>query len=145
MAKKIVIVDDNAILSEAISMCLRWRGYSVQVCRSSADAYLYISVERPDLLVLDPGLPDSDGWELVGLLAEHESTETIPIVVVSIQDPDRRSLAKVRPYAYIQKPFDMGQLIQTIENGLDERLCLVNVKNTPAIQEEGGIENEYRK
>jgi len=139
MAKKIVIVDDNAILSEAISMCLRWRGHSVQVCRSSADAYLYISVEQPDLLILDPGPPDSDGWQLVNFLAECELAEIVPIIVVSIQDPDRRNLTKVRPFAYIQKPFDMRQLIQTVEEGLGEGLCLANVKHTPAIQEEGGI------
>ena len=139
MAKKIVIVDDNAILSEVISMCLRWRGHSVQVCRGSADAYLQISAEQPDLLILDPGPPDSDGWQLVNFLAEREFTEIVPIIVVSIQDPDRRNLAKVRPFAYIQKPFDMGQLLQTVEMGLDEGLCLANVKHTPAIQEEGGI------
>ena len=120
MAKKIVIVDDNVLLSEAMSMCLRWRGHSVQVCRSRADAYLYISAEQPDLLVLDPGLPDGDGWQLVNLLAERELTEMMPIIVVSIQDPDRKSLAKVKPYAYIQKPFDMGQLMQTIENGFGD-------------------------
>ena len=139
MAKKIVIVDGNTILSEAMSMCLRWRGYSVRVCHSIADAYLHISAEQPDLMVLDPGLPDSDGWQLVDLLAEREFTEIVPIIVVSIQDPDRRNLAKVRPYAYIQKPFDMGQLIQTIENGLDERLCLANAKHASTIQDEGGI------
>ena len=121
MAKKIVIVDDNAILSEAISMCLRWRGHSVQVCHGSADAYLHISAEQPDLLILDPGLPDSDGWQLVNFLAEREPTEMVPIIVVSIHDPDRRNLARVKPYAYIQKPFDMGQLMQTIDEGLGER------------------------
>lgn len=120
MTKKIVIVDDNAILSEAMSMCLRWRGHSVQVCHGSADAYLHISAEQPDLLVLDPGLPDSDGWQLANLLAERELTEMVPIIVVSIQDPDRRNLARVKPYAYIQKPFDMGQLMQTIDKGLGE-------------------------
>ena len=120
MAKKIMIVDDNVLLSEAMSMCLRWRGHSVRVCRSGADAYLYISAEQPDLLVLDPGLPDGDGWQLINLLAERELTEIVPIIVVSIQDPDRKSLAKVKPYAYIQKPFDMGQLMQTIENGFGD-------------------------
>lgn len=121
MAKKIVIVDDNAILSEAMSMCLRRRGHSVQVCRGSADAYLKISADQPDMLVLDPGRPNSDGWQLVSLLAEHKLTDMVPIIVVSIQDPDRRSLAIMKPYAYIQKPFDMGQLIQTVEQGLDEQ------------------------
>jgi DNA-binding response OmpR family regulator len=139
MAKKIVIVDDNALLSEAISMCLRWRGHSVQVCRGSADAYLQILAEQPDLLILDPGPPNSDGWQLVNFLAECEFTEIVPIIVVSIQDPDRRNLTKVRPFAYIQKPFDMGQLIQTVEKGLDKGLCLANVKHASAIQEEGGI------
>jgi len=121
MTKKIVIVDDNALLSEAMGMCLRRKGHSVQVCRSGADAYLHMSTEQPDLLVLDPGLPDSDGWQLVNLLTERQLTETLPIIVVSILDPDRKNLAKVRPYAYIQKPFDMGQLMQVIEKGLGER------------------------
>ena len=139
MAKKIVIVDDNAILSEVISMCLCWRGHSVQICRSSADAYLQILAEQPDLLILDPGPPDSDGWQLINFLAEYEFVEIVPIIVVSIQDPDRRNLTKVRPFAYIQKPFDMGQLIQAVGEGLDEGLCLSNLKHASVIQEEGGI------
>ena len=121
MAKKIVIVDDNAILSEAMSMCLRWKGHSVQVCHGSADAYLHISTEQPDMLILDPGLPDSDSWQLVNFLAEREPTEAVPVIVVSIQDPDRKSLARMKAFAYIQKPFDMGQLMQTIDEGLCER------------------------
>jgi DNA-binding response OmpR family regulator len=121
MAKKIVIVDDNAFLSEAMSACLRWRGHSVQVCHGSADAYLHISAEQPDMLILDPGLPDGDGWQLVNLLAERELNGMVPIIVVSVNDPDRRNLARVKPYAYIQKPFDMGQLMQTIDEGLGEQ------------------------
>jgi two-component system KDP operon response regulator KdpE len=121
MAKKIVIVDDNALLSEAMSACLRWRGHSVQVCHGSADAYLHISAEQPDMLILDPGIPDGDGWQLVNLLVERELNGMVPIIVVSVNDPDRKNLARVKPYAYIQKPFDMGQLMQTIDEGLGEQ------------------------
>ena len=116
--KKVVIVDDDSLLSKTIDMCLSRRGHDVKVFYSGADAAKYLFEEKPDSIVLDIRLPDCDGWFIAKLLEKLEWLEKVPIIVISVLEPDRRKVAEVKPYAYIQKPFDMGQLVQAVEGSL---------------------------
>lgn len=120
MGKKIVIVDDDVLLSEAVSIGLRERGHCVSVFHCGTDAAVHLSEDKPDLLVLDIRLPDCDGWSLARFLERLDLTDGIPLVMMSVLEPDRKMVAEVKPYAYIQKPFDVGQLMQTVERGLRE-------------------------
>jgi DNA-binding response OmpR family regulator len=76
--------------------------------------------EKPDSIVLDIRLPDCDGWFIAKLIDKLEGLEKVPVIVLSVLDPDRRKVAELKPYAYIQKPFDMGQLVQAVEGSLSE-------------------------
>ena len=116
--KKVVIVDDDTLLSKTIDICLSKRGHDVRVFYSGVDAVRYLFEEKPDSIVLDIRLPDCDGWFIARLLEKLEWSERVPIIVTSVLEPDRREVAEVKPYAYIQKPFDMGQLMQTVERSL---------------------------
>ena len=69
-------------------------------------------------MVLDIRLPDCDGWFLAKLLEKLHLAEKVPLIVISVLEPDRRKVAEVKPYAYIQKPFDMGRLMQAVEGSL---------------------------
>ncbi len=117
--KKIIVVDDDALLSKTIHICLSKKGHDVKVFYSGADAVGSLLEEKPDLLVLDIRLPDCDGWFLAKLLEKREWAEKVPLIIISVLEPDRRKVAEVKPYAYIQKPFDMGQLMQTVERSLN--------------------------
>ena len=117
--KKVVIVDDDTLLSKTIDICLSKRGHDVRVFYSGVDAVRYLFEEKPDSIVLDIRLPDCDGWFIARLLEKLEWSERVPIIVTSVLEPDRREVAEVKPYAYIQKPFDMGQLMQTVERSLN--------------------------
>ncbi len=117
--KKIMVVDDDALLSRTIHMCLSKKGHDVKVFYSGADAVKCLFEEKPDLLVLDIRLPDCDGWFLAKLLEKREWAEKVPLIIISVLEPDRGKVAEVKPYAYIQKPFDMGQLMQTVERSLN--------------------------
>jgi len=116
--KKIIIVDDDSILSKTIDMCLSKRGHDVKLSYSGVDAVKCLFEEKPDLLVLDIRLPDCDGWFLARLLKRMGWAQTVPLIIISVLEPDRGKVAEAKPYAYIQKPFDMGQLLQTIERSL---------------------------
>ena len=116
--KKIVVVDDDSLLSKTIDLCLSKRGHDVKVFYSGADIVTYLFGEKPDLIVLDIRLPDCDGWFISKLLEKLEWTEKVPVIVISVLEPDREKLAEAKPYAYIQKPFDMGQLVQAVEASL---------------------------
>ena len=116
--KKIIIVDDDALLTKTIHMCLSKKGHDVKVSFTGADAVRCLSEEKPDLLVLDIRLPDCNGWSLARLVEKRERAEKVPLIIISALEPDRERMAEVKPYAYIQKPFDMEQLIQTVERSL---------------------------
>ena len=118
---KIVIVDDDPLLSKTIDICLSKRGHDVSVFYSGADAVKHLFEEKPNSMVLDIMLPDCDGWFIANILGKLEWSEEVPIIVISVLEPDRRKVAEAKPYAYIQKPFDMGQLVQAVERSLGEK------------------------
>jgi DNA-binding response OmpR family regulator len=118
MGKKILVVDDDSIIAKIIDMSLSRRGHEVKVFHSGVDAVRHIFVERPDSVVLDIRLPDCDGWFIAKLLEKVEGLEKVPIIVTSVLEPDHRKVDEHRPYAYIQKPFDMGQLVEAVEGSL---------------------------
>ena len=123
--KRILVVDDDFLLAATIDMCLSKRGHKVKVFHSGANAVKHLFEERPDLMVVDIRLPDCEGWFLAEILKKLDLSQKVPFIVMSVLDPDRAKVAEAKPYAYIQKPFDMGQLIQAVEKGLDTEECLV--------------------
>lgn len=116
--KKIIIVDDDHLLTRTIDMGLRNRGYEVKVLYSAAAAVKSLIHEKPDLIVLDIRLPDCDGWFIPELLRELEMAQGVAVIVMSVLDPDREMIKLNKPYAFIQKPFDMGEFIHLVEKSL---------------------------
>ncbi|MFH0914089.1 MAG: response regulator [Chloroflexota bacterium] len=117
---RIVVIEDDSLLSQTIRMCLTKRGHEVKTFGNGVDAARHLMEEKPDLVVLDIRLPDCDGWFLASLLRKDTQAGRTPIVVISALEPDRSRMADTKPYAFIQKPFDMAQLVQTVEKGLKE-------------------------
>jgi DNA-binding response OmpR family regulator len=116
--KKIVIVDDDILLLKTMNIYLNKKGYDVTVFCNGTEAIMCSLEEKPDLLVLDIRLPDCDGWSLAKILEKHEWAKNVPLIIISACDPDRAKISEVKPYAYIQKPFEMEQLVQTVERSL---------------------------
>ena len=118
--KRIIIVDDDPLISKTINMCLSKRGHDVKVFYSGADMVKHLFDEKPDSILLDIRLPDCDGWFIARLLEKFNWARSVPLIVMSVLEPDRKKVAEFKPHAYIQKPFDMGFLIQTVEQSLGE-------------------------
>jgi DNA-binding response OmpR family regulator len=116
--KKILIVDDDRLVAKTIDMCLSKRGYQVKVLHNGAAAVKYLFEEKPDLMILDIRLPDCDGWFIMELLGKLEAAQKVRVIVISALEPDQRKVSEAKPYAYLQKPFDMGELIQIAEKSL---------------------------
>lgn len=120
-AKRILVVDDDSLLARTIHLCLSRRGHRVEVFHSGAGAIKQLFEEKPDLIVTDIRLPDCEGWFIAQLLEKMGLSEKIPLIVISVLDPDRAKIAAAKPQAYIQKPFDMGQLILAVETSLGQK------------------------
>ncbi len=118
--KKILVVDDDSLLAKTIDICLSRRGHRVDVFDNGAGAIKQLFEDTPDLIVADIRLPDCEGWFIAQLLEKLNLSQKIPLIIISVLDPDRSKLAAVKPKAYIQKPFDMGQLILAVERSLEQ-------------------------
>jgi DNA-binding response OmpR family regulator len=116
--KRIVIVDDDPLISKTINMCLSKRGHDVKVFYSGADMVKHLFDEKPDSILLDVRLPDCDGWFITRLLDKFGWARSVPVIMMSVLEPDSKKVAEFKPHAYIQKPFDIGLLIQTVEQSL---------------------------
>lgn len=116
--KKVMVVDSNTLLSRTIDICLGKKGHEVVAFSNGADAVKYLFEEKPDSVVLDIRLPDCDGWFIAKLVGKLGWSNDVPLIVVSALEPNSVKMSELKPYAYIQKPFDMGHLLQTIETSL---------------------------
>ena len=84
MAKRILIVDDDADIREATQLCLEITGHwEVLKAANGPDGIAIAQAERPDAILLDMMLPGMDGMTILKKLRENPTTQTIPIVILT--------------------------------------------------------------
>ena len=120
--KKILVVDDDVDQVEALAFRLRQQGYTVFNALNGADGFQRAQNERPDLVLLDLGLPDQEGLEVCAKLADDPDTCGTPVIVVSGQD--RPNIVRETRAAgcefYVRKPYDPNALLTLIQASLDQ-------------------------
>ncbi|HKS30034.1 MAG TPA: response regulator transcription factor [Pyrinomonadaceae bacterium] len=118
MAKRLLIVDDEAKLLRAVAITLREEGYEVTTARSGAEALVRINEGVPDLIVSDIRMPGMDGFKLARALRSNPRTALIPIIFLTAKDQREDRLAGIRTGvdAYLVKPFDPEELIAVVSN-----------------------------
>lgn len=116
MAKRLLIVDDEAKLLRAVAVDLRAEGYEVSTAASGAEALLNVAKSLPDLIISDIRMPGMDGYQLARRLRENPRTALIPIIFLSAKDTtaDRIEGFRVGVDAYVTKPFEPDELIAII-------------------------------
>lgn len=121
MKNKILIVDDEVMMTDLLSDFLSDRGYRTETANSSAEV-LELLPHKPDLIILDVNMPDMDGLELCQIIREHVSC---PIVFVTarITEQDKIIGLQYGGDDYITKPFSLEELLARIAAHLrrDER------------------------
>ena len=110
---KVLIVEDEQSISSFISMILTANGYDTIIVNTGEEALTMISSHCPDLIVLDLGLPDMDGLEVLRSVRKWSS---LPIVVVSARNHERDKVEALDYGAddYLVKPFEMKELMARI-------------------------------
>lgn len=114
---KVLIVEDEQRICNFISTVLDANGYDTLSAASGAEALSMISSHCPDLIILDLGLPDMDG---VDILREVRSWSSLPIIVVSARTRERDKVAALDLGAddYIEKPFGTSELLARIRTAI---------------------------
>jgi two-component system KDP operon response regulator KdpE len=118
----VLVVDDEAALVRALRINLTARGYAVMTANDGASALLAAATERPDLVLLDLGLPDIDGIEVI---RELRTWSAMPIIVLSArnQPADRIQALDTGADTYVTKPFGMEELLACLR-AAERRLAL---------------------
>jgi two-component system KDP operon response regulator KdpE len=106
---RVLLVEDDAATREAVARSLEAHGYGVTTAGDAADAFRRWDAERPDLILLDLGLPDLDGSAVVRHVRRDGVT---PILILSARADERDKVATLEAGAddYVTKPFGMDEL-----------------------------------
>ncbi len=112
--RSVLVVDDDREITSLIRHNLEDKGTQVVEAATGLDCMRILREARVDLIVLDIRLPDFSGWAILSLLRLTESLRHIPVIVVSVEPPDTALIKQFRPDDYIQKPFDIRDLLARV-------------------------------
>jgi len=106
----VLVVDDEIQIRRFLRISLEANGYAIEEAENGHDAVLKVARLRPDLIILDLGLPDMDGLEVIKRLREWSQ---VPVIVLSVRDTDRDKVALLDAGAddYLTKPFSVDELL----------------------------------
>ncbi|WP_159952011.1 response regulator [Rhizobium sp. 18065] len=115
--QRIVVVDDEPQILRFLRPALTAAGYDVVEAETGKQALALVATVAPDLLILDLGLPDMDGKDVI---AQLRSWNAIPIIVLSARDRETEKIAALDLGAddYLEKPFGIGELTARIRVAL---------------------------
>ncbi len=114
---KVLVVDDEIAIQRFLRAALNGQGFIVSEANTGQAALQAIALNRPDLVILDLGLPDMDGIEVTRQTREWSK---IPIIILSVREQEEDKIAALDAGAddYLTKPFGMGELLARIRTVL---------------------------
>jgi DNA-binding response OmpR family regulator len=118
--KRLLLVEDDRNAREGYRAYLTGAGFDVHALEGGADALVFARTERPDLIVLDLGLPDVDGWEVARQIKSDDLTVNIPIVAFSGRSMQHEQVSALRAGCdvYLTKPCEPSRLLATVRKML---------------------------
>ncbi len=116
MAKKILVVDDEADLLLMVSRGLEKRGYEVSDAKNGRDALALARQLVPDLLILDIYLPFMNGDEVAREVKQDEKLKHIPVILISsVSEGLTEKVDESGADAFLHKPFDLEELVSLVK------------------------------
>ena len=120
MSDKILVVDDEQDILRIVSFSLRKWGYEVITATNGREGLDKIAIEKPDLILLDTGMPVMNGFQMLEELRRNLDWKNIPVIMLTAHS-DPRDIDRAREYGifeYITKLFDPIELREKIGNVL---------------------------
>lgn len=116
MVRKILVVDDESVLVEAIAYNLEQAGYQVVTAADGISALEVARREAPDLIILDVMLPEMDGLEVCRQLRREESTSKTPVMMLTAKGDEIDKVVGLEVGAddYVTKPFGRHELLARV-------------------------------
>ncbi|HSW47177.1 MAG TPA: response regulator [Phycisphaerae bacterium] len=119
---RVLVVDDEPQIRRFLRTSLVAHGYTIIEAANGNEALLKATDDRPEVMILDLGLPDIDGMEVIRRVREWSQ---VPIIVLSVRGRESDKIAALDAGAddYVTKPFGMGELLARIRAALRNRLA----------------------
>lgn len=120
---KILLVDDEPEIHTMLGKMLRKEGYEVESAYSAVEAFRFVELKKPDLIILDIMMPKVSGIEVCNRLKADPDNADIVILIVSARDAQADRLEGLTHGAddYISKPFHLRSLLRKIESTLEKK------------------------
>ncbi|AEG48719.1 two component transcriptional regulator, winged helix family [Sphingobium chlorophenolicum L-1] len=121
-AQRILVVDDEVHIRRLLQGTLKRAGYDVVEAVNATEALEQARRAKPDAMLLDLGLPDRDGLEIIQLL---KAATPAPIIVVSAREATEQKVAALDlgAHDYVTKPFDSEEVLARLRASLRERVA----------------------
>lgn len=119
-AIRIMVIDDEIQIRRVLTVVLTQHGYDVREAASGGEGLSLAATLKPDLIVLDLGLPDIDGVEVLHRLREWTQT---PVIILSVREDESDKVVALDAGAddYVTKPFVMGEFLARVRVALRRR------------------------
>lgn len=138
---QILVVEDDAPIRNLITITLKAHEYTYRIAASGASAVLEAASHNPDIMLLDLGLPDMDGIEVIKKIRTWSS---MPIIVISARSEDTDKIEALDAGAddYITKPFSVEELLARLRV-TQRRLAVASEMNAPSVFVNGSLKVDY--
>jgi two-component system KDP operon response regulator KdpE len=118
---RVLVVDDEAAILRFLKPALEANNYDMASAGTVAEAIKRVAAETPDIVLLDLGLPDGDGKDVIRRAREWSD---VPIIVLSAREREAEKIESLDLGAddYVNKPFNVGELMARMRTALRHRL-----------------------
>ena len=118
MSKRVVVADDEKVVTDLIKLFFENSGFIVTTAFSGREAIAAIDRDSPEVLIIDLGLPDINGFEVIKKV-KKEAPDTVVIVITGFcDDASEEKIRKLGVEKYIKKPFGIQELLQDVQTML---------------------------
>jgi two-component system KDP operon response regulator KdpE len=136
---RVLVIDDEPQIHRFLRPALEAAGYAVERADQAAEGLRLAAARAPDVVLLDLGLPDMDGQEVLRRLRGFSK---VPVIILSARDREGEKITALDNGAddYVEKPFSVGELLARIRAALRHRLLQDGV---PALYQGGTLEIDH--
>ena len=114
-SRRALVVDDDAVIREAVAEALEMEGYETRTAADGAQALARMEDWTPHVIVLDLMMPVMDGWHFREAQRAHPAASGVPVVVLSASQRLAEAQETLGPAAVLSKPFRLADLLETID------------------------------